>query len=55
MDAALRAEFIVPEMPDERQTWTMSFPSSRNGVKKSTYSEMLTCEVLVSAPSAIFL
>ena len=25
--------YTSPEMPDERQTWIISFPSSRKGVK----------------------
>ena len=53
MLAAFFAELMVAEMPDESVTCTMSLPASRKGVKKSTYSEMLTWEVLVSAPSFI--
>ena len=51
--AAFSAELSVPEMPEERVTCTMSCRASRNGVKNSTYSLMLTWEVLVSAPLAM--
>ncbi len=50
---AMSAELIVPDRPEDKQTCRTSLPSFRNGSKYSTNSPVLTCEVLVSAPSAM--
>ena len=52
---AFFALLYAPEMPEDRQRCTTSFPCSRKGVKTATYSEMFGWEVRVIAPPAIFL
>ena len=51
--AAAAAELYTPEIPEERQTCTISSPCSRKGVKYSTNSSTFTCEVRVGSPASM--
>ena len=51
--AARRAALYVPEIPEERETYTTSLPSSSQGVNACKNSSVFVCEVRVIAPRAM--
>ena len=51
--AAMRAELMEPEIPEDRVRWQMSLPSFRMGRNRASYSSGFIWAVVGMAPSSI--